>query len=252
MYSMQQHITVTIEEKIAVVSFYHPQSNSFPSNQLRQLSKTFDDLSNEETISVILLKSEGKTFCAGASFDELLKINDIKTSQEFFCGFGRLLNSMKNCKKTIITVVQGKAVGGGVGIISASDYVIASEEALIKLSELSIGFGPYVIEPFVSKKINKNNFYHLTLNGKQWFDSNWCVLNGLFNEKSATDGLMEKALLKAKEISLYTKESLEQLKNIYWSDLDEYANMYEKRAEISGRLILSEQVKNILENFKNK
>jgi methylglutaconyl-CoA hydratase len=249
---MQPFIKTTFDDKLAIVTFFHPLSNSFPSSQLKELSTIFDNLSSNPTISVIILKSEGKTFCAGASFDELLQITDLKSSQLFFCGFGQLLNSMKNCKKTIITFVQGKAVGGGVGIISASDYVIASEEAAIKLSELNIGFGPYVIEPFVSKKLNKNNFYHLTLNGKSWFNAHWALSKGLFNEIHINESFAEKAFLKAKEISNFTSESLEHLKEIYWQDLNDYEQNFPKRAGISGKLILSEEVKTILEQFKNK
>jgi len=249
---MEPFIKTTFDDKIAIVSFYHPQSNSFPSSQLKELSIIFEELSINESITVIILKSEGKNFCAGASFDELLEINDLEKSEQFFCGFGKLLNSMKNCKKTIITLVQGKAVGGGVGIISASDYVISTKDAAIKLSELNLGFGPYVIEPFVSKKINKNNFYHLTLNGKAWFNADWAHSNGLFNEIHTNQCFEEKAVLKAKEISDYTKESLEQLKIIYWEDLINYEKYYFERARISGKLILTKEVKLLIENFKKK
>ena len=135
-----------------------------------------------------------------------------QNSKNFFCGFGQLLNSMKNCKKTIITQVQGKAIGGGVGIICASDYVVGAENAAIKLSELSIGFGPYVIEPFVSKKMGRQKFYHVTLNPNTWFNANWCVLNHVFDELVTSNSLDEKSLLKAKEISLFNTDSLEKLK----------------------------------------
>lgn len=249
---MQAFINTKIEEKIAEVTFHHPQSNSFPSSQLVELSQTFEHLSKEEDVNVILLKSKGKTFCAGASFDELLQIKSLEESQKFFNSFGQLLNSMKNCSKTIVCSVQGKAVGGGVGIICAADYVIASEDAAIKLSELGIGFGPYVIEPIVSKKMGQNNFYHMTLNPKSWFDTSWCRLNGVIDEIFISADLEEKSLLKAKEISEFNKESLKELKRIYWSDLKDYEIKYQERAAISGRLILSKEVKEILENFKNK
>ena len=249
---MLPHIDLTFDEQVAIVTFYHPQKNSFTSKQLKDLSDTFDKLSTNQDITVVLLKSEGDIFCSGASFDELIEIVNNEKSKVFFSGFGRLLNSMKNCKKTIITAVQGKAVGGGVGIICASDYVIGVENAAIKLSELSIGFGPYVIEPFVSKKIGKQNSYHVTLNPNTWFNAKWCGLNHVFNEIVESSCLLEKSLFKAKELSLYNHKSLEKLKDIYWEDLSQYDKLYPNRANISGELILSPKVKKVLENFKKK
>ena len=171
-----------IANQVATITFYHPASNSFPSNLLRDLTNEFHVLSNNDTINVIVLQSEGNTFCAGASFDELLAIDNFKDGKTFFSGFANVINAMRTCKKLIIGRVQGKAVGGGVGLASACDYVFASENASIKLSELAIGIGPFVIEPAVSRKIGTTAMSQLTLDASNWKSAKWALYNGLFSE----------------------------------------------------------------------
>ena len=176
-------IVTTIDHKIATITFSHPASNSFPSNLLKELTEELNLLSENKFVSVIILKSGGDgAFCAGASFDELLSINNLDEGKLFFSGFANVINAMRTCKKIIVGRVQGKAVGGGVGLASACDYVFATDNASVKLSEIAIGIGPFVIEPAVSRKTGKTAMSQLTLAAHDWKSAKWAFENGLYSE----------------------------------------------------------------------
>lgn len=245
------NITITIQDKIATICFFHPQSNSFPSNLLKQLDETFTLLSNNELISVIILKSEGSVFCAGASFSELLQIENFEQGTQFFSGFANVINAMRKCNKIIIGAIQGKAVGGGVGLAAACDYVIAYENAAIKLSEIAIGIGPFVIEPVVSKKIGQQAMAHLTLNPTMWQSANWAYQNKLYNEVHSSLETLENAVQsKATELSNYNSEALFEFKKVLWQNTQNWEKLLIERAKISGKLVLSEFTKNALLSFR--
>src|SRR3970040_2482214 len=162
-------LITTIENKIATVEFGHPASNSFPRELLDRVTNALNSLSDNPDVSVIVIRSEGVgAFCAGASFDELLAVSNLEEGVKFFSGFAHLINAMRTCEKLIVGRVHGKAVGGGVGIASACDYVLARNNCSIKLSELAIGIGPFVIEPSVSRKIGKTALAEMTLAAHEW------------------------------------------------------------------------------------
>ena len=242
-----------IQNNIATVEFYHQSSNSFPSELLERLSTTFNELNINNEVQVIVLKSEkNKAFCAGASFDELIEINNIEAGKKFFLGFANVINAMRNCSKIIIGRVQGKAVGGGVGLAAACDYCLATEAASIKLSELSIGIGPFVIEPVVTRKIGIAAFSELSLDAANWQTAYWAKEKGLyahvFESMKELDIEVENFALK---LSKYNPTALKEMKRVLWEGTENWDELLERRAEISGKLVLSDFTKNALQKFKN-
>lgn len=244
-------LETSFQNTIATVQFGHPASNSFPRTLLDALTAEINSLSRNEDVSVIILKSEGnKAFCSGASFDELLKVENEEQGVEFFSGFAHLLNAMRNCNKIIIGRVQGKAVGGGVGIISACDYVFATPQSDIKLSELAIGIGPFVIEPAVSRKIGKTAMTQMTLAAHEWKSADWAFQKGLYSNISDSENLDKDVENFAKRLSSYNPEALYEMKKIIWDGTEQWESLLFERAAITGKLVLSDFTKNALLQFK--
>ena len=244
--------TIIDENKIATVCFSHPASNSFPSDLLQKLTSEINHLSNLDTVSVIILKSEGTSvFCAGASFDELLSISNEKDGNQFFSGFANVINAMRRCTKPIIGRIHGKAVGGGVGLAAACDYTFATNNGAIKLSEIAIGIGPFVIEPAVSRKIGKTAFTEMTLTPTLWKTAQWAKEKGLFTEVFETIELLDENLKNfTHELSSYNPEALVEMKKVFWEGTNHWDSLLYERASISGRLVLSNFTKQALEKFK--
>lgn len=236
---------------VATVQFGHPASNSFPRELLDRLTAEINSLSFNKTVSVIVLQSEGaKVFCSGASFDELLAVENEEQGAEFFSGFAHLLNAMRNCSKLIIGRIQGKAVGGGVGIISACDYALATPESAVKLSELAIGIGPFVIEPAVSRKIGKAAMSEMTLAAHEWKSAEWALNNKLFSEIHSAENLDNAVTNFAQKLSSYNPEALSEMKKIIWEGTEHWESLLIERAAITGKLVLSDFSKNALTQFK--
>lgn len=241
-----------VENNIATVEFYHPAGNSFPGELLQRLTKAFNELSNNESVRVIILKSEkDKTFCAGASFDELVSVSTFEEGKQFFLGFANLMNAMRTCSKLIIGRVQGSAVGGGIGLAAACDYCFATVQASIKLSELTIGIGPFVIAPVVERKIGLAALSELTLDATSWQNAYWAKQKGLYAKVFETIKEMDKEVAYlALKLSNYNPEALKQMKKVLWLGTENWGSLLEKRAEISGKLVVSEYTKNALQKFK--
>jgi len=244
-------LQTVFSNNVATVQFGHPASNSFPRELLNRLTAEINALSLKETISVIVLQSEGtKVFCSGASFDELLQVENEKQGTEFFSGFAHLINAMRNCSKLIIGRVQGKAVGGGVGIIAACDYVLATPESAVKLSELAIGIGPFVIEPAVSRKIGKSAMSEMTLAAHEWKHAEWALENKLFSVLHQADKLDAAVVDFVQKLSSYNPEALFEMKKIIWEGTEHWESLLIERAAITGKLVLSDFSRNALRQFK--
>ncbi|SHI45906.1 enoyl-CoA hydratase/isomerase family protein [Flavobacterium terrae] len=245
-------IQTNIENKIARVTFSHPASNSFPSNQLQVLTDELNSLSNNDEVTVVVLQSEGTgAFCAGASFDELLAVNDLETGRQFFSGFANVINAMRSCKKIIVGRIHGKAVGGGVGLASACDYAFASEMASIKLSEIAIGIGPFVIEPAVSRKIGKSALAEMTLAPTEWKSAQWAFNHKLYAQLFSSVVEMDEALEKfVSQLATYNPDALSEFKKVLWEGAESWDELLYERAAISGKLVLSDFTKEALNAFK--
>ncbi|MGV3762595.1 enoyl-CoA hydratase/isomerase family protein [Parapedobacter sp.] len=239
---------------LATITFGHPAHNSLPSATLEQLNAHIQSAAANPTSRLILLKSAGdRTFCAGASFDELLALADENAGKAFFSGFARVINTIRQSPKIIICRVQGKAVGGGVGLMAACDYCFASENAAVKLSEISINIGPFVIAPALERKIGLSAFTTLSLNPTTFFDAYWAARHGLIHAVQPTVDEMDIAIGQFSEPLLNKNtEALTALKRTLWQGTDHWEVLLYDLAGISGRLALSEESKQSLRKFKQR
>jgi methylglutaconyl-CoA hydratase len=245
------NINLATRNGIAVISFYHPAQNSLPAALLHELTDKITEAGNDAQTRVIILKSEGeRTFCAGASFDELLQIKDKQQGAEFFSGFARVINACRKSAKIIIARVQGKAVGGGVGLAAAADYCLATEAASIKLSELAIGIGPFVISPAVIRKIGLSAFSQLTIRASDFQTAQWALQKGLYNEVYLDIAALDTALdTLAQKLASYHPNALAGLKQILWEGTANWDELLDERAAISGDLVLSQFTQQSLQAF---
>ena len=251
---MEGQIKSNISNGIATIIFFHPQSNSLPGKLLHQLAEEITKAGKDNNVKVIILKSDGdKTFCAGASFDELISIKDIETGKKFFSGFAMVINAIRTAPKFVIARVQGKAVGGGVGIASAADYTFAVDSASVKLSELAVGIGPFVVGPPVERKIGTAAFTALTINATEWQTAEWAKEKGLYAAIFKTVEEMDKAVAElAEQLSKSNPEAMEMLKKVFWKGTENWDTLLIERAEMSGKLVLSEFTINAINKFKAK
>jgi methylglutaconyl-CoA hydratase len=221
---------------------------------LQELAAAFTQLGHDHEVRVILLRSaQHKTFCAGASFDELASIQDFETAHRFFSGFGQVINAMRNCPKIILGSIHGKAVGGGVGLAAAVDYCFATRYASVRLSELAVGFGPFVIGPAVERKIGVAAFAQMALSPTEWQSAAWAEQKGLFQKVFESHEEMDAHLSKlAAELCGASPAALEELKRIFWQGTEHWDTLLTERAAISGELSLSEFSKAAIAAFKSK
>ena len=245
------NVTTTITDRIATISFFHPAQNSLPAKLLDKLTSEIEQAGNDPGTRIIMLKSEGdRTFCAGASFDELLQIKDKEAGSEFFLGFANVINACRKSPKVIIARIQGKSVGGGVGLAAAADYCLATEAASIKLSELAIGIGPFVISPAVIRKIGLPAFSQLTIRAVDFQTAHWAKEKGLYNEIYPDIKSMDEALdALAAKLASYHPDALTGLKQILWEGTGDWDELLAERAAISGELVLSEFTQQALQGF---
>lgn len=254
MQHQEGYVNHSLDHGIATIEFFHPSSNSLPAAILNDLAKTINDMGIDDRVKVIVLKSGGdKVFCSGASFDELMAITTIEEGTKFFSGFAHVINAMRRCHKLIIARVQGKAVGGGVGLISAADYAIATDTAAIKLSELAVGIGPFVVGPAVEKKVGPSAFAQLAIDATEWRSAEWAKRNRLFAEVYSTSQEMDDAVARlADKLAHSSPKAMAELKKIFWKGTEEWDKLLVERAAISGRLVLSDFTRNAINKFKKK
>lgn len=247
-------ISITVDTKIATIEFGHPAGNSFPAQLLHELTQAIETLVQNPELVVLVLKSQGTAaFCAGASFDELLALTNEAEGKAFFSGFAHLINAMRKCPKMIVGRIQGKVVGGGVGIAAACDYVLASQEASIKLSELALGIGPFVIEPAVSRKIGKTALAELALTAQEWKSASWAKEKGLYAKTFESIEKLDIAVTEwATNLAGYNPEALSAMKKVLWEGTDHWDTLLVERAEITGKLVLSDGTKKALAAFKKQ
>lgn len=250
--NMEAYVKQNIQDHIATIEFFHPDQNSLPGTILSELAKTITETGNNHEVKVIILKSGGdRTFCAGASFKELISINDAATGKVFFSGFANVINAMRKCPKFIIGRIQGKTVGGGVGIAAATDYCFATKFAAIKLSELNVGIGPFVVSPAIERKMGVSAMSQIAIDANAFYEAEWARNKGLFAEVlDSIEAMDAKVEAFANHLCTYNPEAMREMKQIFWKGTDDWDNLLAERAAISGRLVLSEFTKKTLEKFK--
>lgn len=248
------YVKSSVQHGLCSIEFFHPQSNSLPGALLQELAAAIRTAGKNADCRLILLRSQGqKAFCAGASFDELSQLNNEQEGLQFFSGFAEVINAMRTCGKIIVGRIHGKCVGGGVGLAAAVDYALATEEAAVKLSELAVGIGPFVVGPAVERKIGLSAFSQLALDATGWRSANWAHDRGLFAELYAdTIGLDEGINRLVTQLLNSSQEALRALKTVFWSGTDHWDQLLIERAAISGKLILSEASRKAIESFKKR
>lgn len=247
-------VEVSKENGLGTISFFHPQSNSLPGTLLRKLGDTITEVSSDAQVRVILLRSEGdKAFCAGASFDELISIETLEQGTAFFSGFAHVINAMRKSSKLIIGRVHNKAVGGGVGLASSVDYCFATTKASVKLSELAVGIGPFVVGPAVERKIGLSAMSQLAINASEWQSADWAKQKGLYTEIFESEAEMDSAIdVLVQKLVRSNPEAMSELKKIFWKGTEDWDQLLTERAGISGRLVLSDFTRNAINSFKTK
>lgn len=249
---MNQFVKHINLDGLSVIEFYTEKSNSLPSSILTSIANHIQEADADKTTRIILLRSAGeKTFCAGASFDELSSIQTEEQGLQFFTGFAKVILAIRSAKKIVIGRIHGRAVGGGVGIAAACDLAIASQFATLRLSELAVGIGPFVIGPVVERKIGLSSFSQMSLTPEEWRTALWAKEKGLYHEVFESNEKMDDYIdfLKNKLLG-YNEEALSELKNIFWQNTDHWPQLLIERAKISGRLVLSEFTKNTISALK--
>ena len=248
------YVSVETHKGITTIEFFHPQSNSLPHRILEELANEIHDAGLDKDTRVIILRSGGeKAFCAGASFDELSRIENEKRGFEFFSGFANVINAMRKCPRLIIGRIHGRCVGGGVGLAAAADYAIAVEGAEVKLSELAVGIGPFVVGPAVERKIGLSAFSQLAIDAAMWRNADWARKKGLYAELHATaDGMDESISRLANQLAHSSPEAMAELKRSFWQGTENWDELLFRRAEISGRLVLSHFTRDAIAQFKAK
>ena len=248
----EAYVNQEIKNNIATIEFFHPEQNSLPSDILKKLANTITEVGNDNDVKVIILKSGGdRTFCAGASFQELIAIDNAETGKVFFSGFANVINAMRKCPKFIIGRIQGKTVGGGVGIAASTDYCMATKFASIKLSELNVGIGPFVVSPAIERKIGVSAMSQIAIDANNFYDANWAREKGLFASVHESIEILDEEVKKfAEHLCTYSQEAMIEMKKIFWRGTDDWDNLLAERAAISGRLVLSEFTKETLKKFK--
>lgn len=248
------YVKTEVHKGIATVEFFHPQSNSLPAKVLTEIAHAITHAGVDPNIAVLILRSAGeKVFCAGASFDELVAISNETEGLAFFSGFAKVINAMRKCPKFIIARIHGKCVGGGVGIAAASDYAIAVDGADIKLSELAIGIGPFVVGPAVERKMGLSAATNLAIDASSWRNADWARRKGLFAELHPTVEAMDESIEKlAHTLSHSSTEAMAEMKKAFWKGTEHWDELLNERAKISGRLVLSEFTKQAISKFKTR
>lgn len=248
------NVEFSINNNIGTIEFSHPKGNSLPGAILRKLASTIDEAGKSPDVNVIVIKSSGEgAFCAGASFDELIAIEDFETGKHFFTGFALVLNAMRQSPKLIVVRVHGKTVGGGVGIASAGDYTFAKKGASVKLSELALGIGPFVVGPAVERAVGTAAFSAMAVDATNWYSSTWATEKGLFNKEFETKEELDQAVSELSEqLAKSSPEAMQELKMVLWKGTGNWTELLDQRAEVSGRLVLSDYTKNFIKKFKSK
>lgn len=248
----EAYVKHDINNGIATVEFSTPEHNSMPGNILAKLADTITEMGENDDVKVLILKSGGdRTFCAGANFQELISIGSREEGLRFFLGFANVINAMRKCPKFIIGRVQGKAVGGGVGLASSVDYCMATKFASIKLSELNLGIGPFTVGPAVQRKIGVSGFSHISINANKFYDAEWAREKGLYTEVfDSTEDLDQAVQELTEELCTFNPEAMAEMKKMYWKGTEDWDKLLHERADISGKLVLSEFTKEKLKDYQ--
>lgn len=247
------HVAVSAHDGVASVEFYHPKGNSLPATVLRRIAEAIDEVAVRDDVRVVVLRSGGTgPFCAGASFDELKAVATATEGKDFFMGFGRIILAIRRCPKPVVARVHGKAVGGGVGLVAACDYAIAVESASIRLSELAVGIGPFIIGPAITRKVGPGHFGAMAIDA-DWRSARYAEHVGLYARVVSDVAELDEVLGGfVRKLAASNPAALAQIKRVTWEGTDDWAELLESRAAMSGTLVTSEYTRNFIASFAQK
>lgn len=230
-----------LSDGIATVTFSHPKSNAMPAALLDRLAAAIASAGrNPETRVIVLRSGGGGAFCAGASFDEFRGVKDAAAGKKFFSGFARVILAMIRAPQFVVVRVHGKTAGGGIGLVAAADYAIASPEASLKLSELAVGIGPFVVGPVIERKLGLAAMSAIAVDA-DWRDAEWGRAHGLYAEVTANAAELDPRIAAfATKLAGYNPEAVHRLKAIFWAGTERWEELLAERAELSGTMVLSE------------
>jgi len=250
----EAYVHSTFHNGVTTIEFFHPQSNSLPGIILERLAQAIHGAGNDEDTRVILVKSGGdRAFCAGASFEELTSIHDEESGFQFFSGFAKVINAIRIAPKFVVGRIQGRCAGGGVGLAAAFDYALASDTAEVKLSELALGIGPFVVGPAVERKIGASAFSQLAIDATMWRSADWARKRGLFAEVHNSPETLDEAIQRLLEKLVHSNpEAMAELKKVFWTGTEDWDTLLADRARISGRLVLSSFTREAIARFKGR
>jgi methylglutaconyl-CoA hydratase len=246
-------VRVSTTDGIGTISFFHPKGNSLSGSLLRELMEAVDRLGFDKSVNVIVLRSEGTgPFCAGASFDEFTSIQDAEAGRQFFMGFARLMLAMRRCPKFIVARVHGKVAGGGVGIVAAADYSMAMATAAVRLSELAVGIGPFIVGPVIERRIGSGSFSAMAVDA-EWRDAQWAERHGLYSRLCDVQTELDAHLDSlARTLARSNPEAMAELKRTFWAGTEHWDELLPERAKMSGRLVLSDYTRKAIEQFRQR
>lgn len=249
---MEPYVKIKNKRGVGYIEFFHPAHNSLPSHLLSELVRAITAAGEDDNIKVIVLQSGGdRTFCAGASFEELVAIENETDGKTFFSGFANVINAMRKCPKFIIGRIQGKTVGGGVGLASATDYCMATKYAEIKLSELNVGIGPFVVGPAVRRKLGLSAMSQIAMDANSFYSAEWAMQKGLYTKVFESIEALDQAIVEFSEnLKNYNPKAMTEMKTMFWRETEDWDQLLIQRAKISGRLVLSEFTKEKLKEYK--
>ena len=253
--ALKEGVSLSVDDRgVAYLTFAHPRSNSLPGAVLADLAATVRELVQRSAVKVVVLGSAGdRAFCAGASFDELVAISDEEAGLAFFMGFAHVINALRSIPQLVIGRVQGKAVGGGVGVAAATDYCLATQHAAIKLSELAVGIGPFVVGPAVERKLGVSAMSQLSIDASSWRSAQWACARGLYAEVLDDVAALDEAVdALAGRLASSNPDAMSALKQVFWSGTERWDTLLAERAAISGRLVLSDFTREAIQRFKAK
>lgn len=246
-------VSVRVADGIGTVRFYHPKGNSLPGALLRKLAEAVEEAGRDADVRVIVLRSDGSgPFCAGASFDELVRIENPDDGEVFFSGFASVILAMIRAPKFVLVRVHGKTAGGGIGIAAAGDYTFAVRSASAKLSELAVGIGPFVVGPVIARRVGMGPFMAMSVDA-DWREASWCESHGLYSRVCDDEAAMDAAIATlARTLAASNPEAMRLMKSVAWQGTEEWPTLLAERARMSGTLVLSEFTRAAIAKFRAK
>ena len=250
---MTDFVNAQVLNQISHIEFGTSKSNSLPGEILELLAQTILSEAAKVDVKAIVLKSSGeKAFCAGASFDELLQIDELEISKKFFGGFAKVLNAMRTCGKLVIVRVQGKTTGGGVGIACGADYCFATKDSSLALTELNLGIGPFVIGPYVERKIGKSEFTAMAIDA-DFRSAQWAERNHIYHVVSdSIEEMDEKLTVFLDTLASRSADALALLKKVSWEGSEHFEKLMPERIQMSASLILEDSAKENINKIKER